>query len=643
MGRRGGRNTTHQAEAYGADLGQAIPHMDMEPDATGVADGDAADGFRSPTAMFDRGEFLGELADEMGDGVPDTRASVEVEQAPKGCKLIVVGGPDLGTEWGFKQPEVGIGRSSENEIDFQDIAVSRNHARIELSGGAFYLKDLGSNNGTILNGIQIEREQVFSGDEIIIGERTLRFVELDEAPPTAAAYPVTEPAPEPVAGSPSELVHALGGEEPDIGDVSQVDADVVSSTDGPDLGGDLPEGSEVAVPIPARPKRTAMKLLVLVAGVLSVLAVVGYGGLLGYRHFRGIDPEAAATKANRDFLQGIALVKALRCGDAIVLFDAVLKTRPEYDRAKEYKAHCESELAAWNAIEAARRLAAVDRYPDAIEQLKQVGQYSGYRPRAVRLLAAWNKKINAARMAEARSLFESGDIDGALDVVNEALSAEPTLAAARDLRETIEELRRPVEVVPQKRQAKKSAVPPLMRRAVSLYTKGRISAAIDAAEVAGGRSARNYIDQMKEVQRLLKVAARAHRMKAAAELLRVTPRAMDLDAKLGAGRGKIREKIRTYYADGLYLKGLEAFNDQDYVRAFRLLKEAVRVMPRHRLSTTTLSLLSRKARKLYYNGFATKDSAPTRTRKIFEKVKAMTDPHDDVHQWASEWLAANPG
>ncbi|MEO1336633.1 MAG: FHA domain-containing protein, partial [Myxococcota bacterium] len=106
------------------------------------------DGFRQPTAMFDKGEFLGELA-ELVDGAPATRAKVEAGvKPPLGCRLIIVSGPDLGLEWSFKSKEVVIGRDEDCQLVMQDIAVSRRHARIAFKGDHFMLTDLGSGNGT---------------------------------------------------------------------------------------------------------------------------------------------------------------------------------------------------------------------------------------------------------------------------------------------------------------------------------------------------------------------------------------------------------------------------------------------------------------------------------------------------------------
>ena len=66
-----------------------------------------------------------------------------------------------------------IGRSTAADLPVNDRAVSREHAEIELSGSAFLIRDLGSTNGTMLNGRKLtagEACQLWSGDTVIVGK-----------------------------------------------------------------------------------------------------------------------------------------------------------------------------------------------------------------------------------------------------------------------------------------------------------------------------------------------------------------------------------------------------------------------------------------------------------------------------------------
>jgi hypothetical protein len=69
-----------------------------------------------------------------------------------------------------------IGRSEENDIVIPDPNVSRRHARLSRSENGFVVEDLGSTNGTLLDGAPIDRERIESGDELTFGGVTARFV-----------------------------------------------------------------------------------------------------------------------------------------------------------------------------------------------------------------------------------------------------------------------------------------------------------------------------------------------------------------------------------------------------------------------------------------------------------------------------------
>ena len=69
-----------------------------------------------------------------------------------------------------------VGRSEENDIVVADPNVSRRHARLVRSENGFVVEDLGSTNGTLLDGAPIERERIESGDELTFGGVNARFV-----------------------------------------------------------------------------------------------------------------------------------------------------------------------------------------------------------------------------------------------------------------------------------------------------------------------------------------------------------------------------------------------------------------------------------------------------------------------------------
>lgn len=82
----------------------------------------------------------------------------------------------------FPLPEAGeivIGRSSELDMVLVEDMVSRRHAKISVHHGDVYLEDLGSTNGSFVNGEKITRTKLAEGDRILIGTSIIKVVASD--------------------------------------------------------------------------------------------------------------------------------------------------------------------------------------------------------------------------------------------------------------------------------------------------------------------------------------------------------------------------------------------------------------------------------------------------------------------------------
>ena len=70
---------------------------------------------------------------------------------------------------------VVIGRLPECAVVLNDPNVSRRHAEVRHTGDAVVVTDLGSTNGTKVNGVTVREQHLASGDEITVGSTTLVF------------------------------------------------------------------------------------------------------------------------------------------------------------------------------------------------------------------------------------------------------------------------------------------------------------------------------------------------------------------------------------------------------------------------------------------------------------------------------------
>ncbi len=92
------------------------------------------------------------------------------------ARLIVIEGPDRGTEFEIPLRGGGIGRGEGNVVQLTDLSVSRHHCSIELREGQLTLVDHGSRNRSLVNGEPVSQHVLASGDEIAIGKTLLRFL-----------------------------------------------------------------------------------------------------------------------------------------------------------------------------------------------------------------------------------------------------------------------------------------------------------------------------------------------------------------------------------------------------------------------------------------------------------------------------------
>jgi pSer/pThr/pTyr-binding forkhead associated (FHA) protein len=85
-------------------------------------------------------------------------------------------GPSQGSRYLITAAGASIGRAASNEIFLDDVTVSRKHAQISVSEKAFHFTDLGSLNGSYINGVQSTKQHLQSGDEIQIGKFHMLFI-----------------------------------------------------------------------------------------------------------------------------------------------------------------------------------------------------------------------------------------------------------------------------------------------------------------------------------------------------------------------------------------------------------------------------------------------------------------------------------
>ncbi len=113
-----------------------------------------------------------ETEDEAQDEFPFPHDELEDGQG----LLLVKRGPNAGSTFLLEKDATSVGRNTDSDVFLDDVTVSRAHASMERrSDGSFFVRDVGSLNGTYVNGEQVDETKLASGDEVQIGKFKLVF------------------------------------------------------------------------------------------------------------------------------------------------------------------------------------------------------------------------------------------------------------------------------------------------------------------------------------------------------------------------------------------------------------------------------------------------------------------------------------
>lgn len=115
-----------------------------------------------------------EALEPLGDG-PE---SVDFQTPSTGAALVVASGHQAGTRYAITSELMTVGRHPDSDIFLDDITVSRRHVELSTSNTGYMIRDVGSLNGTYLNGERLEDSEVSltNGDEIQIGKFKLLYL-----------------------------------------------------------------------------------------------------------------------------------------------------------------------------------------------------------------------------------------------------------------------------------------------------------------------------------------------------------------------------------------------------------------------------------------------------------------------------------
>jgi hypothetical protein len=186
-------------------------------------------------------------------------------------RLVLRSGPTPGKAYPLDKSEMFIGRDLANDVVINDPEVSRKHARIFMQGVNIVIEDLGSTNGTSINGQRLMGPYVLRPGEVItFGEHIALLFESVTQDPNATVAAVRQPAstpaytPPPQQPVPAPVYHAPPPPQPQY-----------TPPPAPAYSGQVPSQPVPTAPPPHKKGGSVVWILVVIAIILVIICVCG--------------------------------------------------------------------------------------------------------------------------------------------------------------------------------------------------------------------------------------------------------------------------------------------------------------------------------------------------------------------------------
>ncbi len=183
-------------------------------------------------------------------------------------QFVMRAGPTIGKVYPLEGPEITLGRESSNAITINDVEVSRKHARMELQGSTYAIQDLGSTNGTFVNGQRVTGVQPLNpGDSVSFGEGiVLSYESVFDPNATMMSANISRPEPAPTV-APTPAAEAAPAPAPMP----------VAQPPAPAYSGQVPAGPPPLAPAPAQArKKFPIWVIILILVLLVICACIAF-------------------------------------------------------------------------------------------------------------------------------------------------------------------------------------------------------------------------------------------------------------------------------------------------------------------------------------------------------------------------------
>jgi pSer/pThr/pTyr-binding forkhead associated (FHA) protein/tetratricopeptide (TPR) repeat protein len=558
-----------------------------------------------------------------GGAFPRNRRAVAtpVPQVVGRAKMIVQAGPAAGQEFELRGDELVLGRATDNAISLPDTSVSRKHALVrKTENNSWALSDLGSGNGTLLNGEPvIEEVELSPGDVITLGDSELQF----EGPPAAPAALARAPVRSAARASGGGAIERAGSPRRPV------------------------RTSRMGSEDPVRIKQKKRKTFIRVGAIAILVLSMGMGVQILQKKRQERADVLQKQKREHDgematmLKEAKALVRAGDWAQAKTKLAEIAETDPEYEpkQVANYLKTAELEIPNQEAMSEALDALKASKLSKAFKVITEIKSSATKEGEfAVRRIREEINDKATEKVTEARTLMATA---------NDVLKLEAVVALADDVLGVHADDRDGIEI---KKQAESAiyriknpnvAPPPPEKPWLEVqqrYRSGDSSGSLSLAQACGEKHAqcrsleaqiRNFETKSKQLEELNEDALYA---------------LFELDKKIAGGQSsELARSVRTQMVSKLYVKASQARTTGNWSRAVELARRVLQADPSNNGAASLISEGRRQASDVYLRGYQLKATDPDQAKVLFKEVLSMTPADDEYHQKAANKIAEIDG
>ncbi len=552
------------------------------------------------------------LAEDI-DGVANTQVTPEMEKRPQEFPfLIVTQGEDEGREIDLFADKLSMGRSADNDLVFPDIACSRHHSVLEKQGNEYLVLDLGSGNGTLVNGERVERVVLQNSDEIQIGNTVIQFNQPNRAVVPSAANTMTV-----------------------------TNAQTMAPDD---------EGGFLRRLLADNAKR---KLILFggggVAGLLIILTMLKFSVAPVETQDRSLEQikqqkQLRSQQEFKEYMQKVVeLVKEKKWQQAALYVQMALKIRPDDEIALDYLKFIKREKSSERDLQEAFKAFERKEYPQVMVLLRQVDEQSDSFAEATQLKKRTELEIVNALIEEAQGHISQKQYAQAIIKLDELLKADSDNVMANQLKEKAlsdqeKDRKRQQEEAARKRRNSRRGKPrpkkkedpkvAARKKVMEHYKGGEL---IQAIHLAQSKNLKRYEKTLQKFKTAYENGmALVKNTGQASKAQKFLLAAWKIDKKFSGGKGSYHLELKKKLAKVYFIQGVDAEMGKRLPDAYKNFVSAKKFGDKN--AQKRLENLEKTAKKYFNEAYIIKGNDPDLAVKRLDTVLRIVPASHTVYK-----------